>query len=509
MSIINSSSTAKEPAATAPPLRRRRTKLIFEKKLADDEYMAAAIGDVEWLKQSLKDSGSEVNFDKNGLAAIHLAAIHGRLECLKLCIEKFKMDVNIPSSTGWRPIHLCISNQTGKRSFQCMVYLLENGALPSVTNDDGITPAHQAASEGHVQCLKVLIEIGAKIDGKDCRGNTPLDLAKLWGHRKCARILAAEMWHHDKTFVAKEIKQLGKIKMQNFLKELELEGDIKSTKGELEKMSLFIDVNDPKQWNEIGSKPNSKSKPSDLTIKENKKQKQAVIITHEMHDKENTIIVKDDFDNESINEEKDVVNKQDKGVKSPSFYNVDNWNISTKAENSPYIPGLEDDYPRDEYTKMPKVKGAPKYYEGKFVSILSIHNIDEDIKRKGTSAKLRKPKLPEEVIEKVLSGESSPAERGMIFKCKHIDDVHTKRKYDPDITGRSEAPLHLTNDVRSLLVKKSLILKETPKTSSTSSHLSSKTDSLVWMEDNFPLPLVMQTLQNMKKPSYYPNISEH
>ena len=54
-------------------------------------------------------------------------------------------------------------------------------------NDDGITPVHQAASEGHVQCLKVLIDVGASIDLRDCRGNTPLDLAKLWAHRKCAR----------------------------------------------------------------------------------------------------------------------------------------------------------------------------------------------------------------------------------------------------------------------------------------------------------------------------------
>lgn len=54
-------------------------------------------------------------------------------------------------------------------------------------NNDGITPVHQAASEGHVQCLKLLIEIGAKIDGQDIRGHTPLDLAKLWGHKKCAR----------------------------------------------------------------------------------------------------------------------------------------------------------------------------------------------------------------------------------------------------------------------------------------------------------------------------------
>lgn len=54
-------------------------------------------------------------------------------------------------------------------------------------NDDGITPMHQAASEGHVQCLKALIAAGGKVWEKDDRGHTPIDLAKLWGHRKCAR----------------------------------------------------------------------------------------------------------------------------------------------------------------------------------------------------------------------------------------------------------------------------------------------------------------------------------
>ena len=56
-------------------------------------------------------------------------------------------------------------------------------------NEDGITPMHQAASEGHVQCLKALIDAGGKVTGKDARGHTPLDLAKLWGHRKCARLV--------------------------------------------------------------------------------------------------------------------------------------------------------------------------------------------------------------------------------------------------------------------------------------------------------------------------------
>ena len=63
-----------------------------------------------------------------GLSALHLSAIHGRLSCLKLLIEKYKFDINLPSSTGWRAIHLCISNQTGKRAMQCLEYLLEKKA---------------------------------------------------------------------------------------------------------------------------------------------------------------------------------------------------------------------------------------------------------------------------------------------------------------------------------------------------------------------------------------------
>lgn len=43
---------------------RRRTKLT-EKKIADDEFMAASIGDVEWLKQSLRDKKDVLSFDKN------------------------------------------------------------------------------------------------------------------------------------------------------------------------------------------------------------------------------------------------------------------------------------------------------------------------------------------------------------------------------------------------------------------------------------------------------------
>lgn len=60
--------TQTNASSSARPLRRRRTRLGNEKKIQDDEFMAAAIGDVEWLRQSLRDQNlqkGQINFDKN------------------------------------------------------------------------------------------------------------------------------------------------------------------------------------------------------------------------------------------------------------------------------------------------------------------------------------------------------------------------------------------------------------------------------------------------------------
>ena len=97
------------------------------KRAIHDSCMAAAIGDLEWLKQSLLIT-NEIHFDKNGFATIHLASIHGRLNILKYLIEEQNMDPNLASQHGWRPIHLCINVDIGKRSVNCLKYLIEKGA---------------------------------------------------------------------------------------------------------------------------------------------------------------------------------------------------------------------------------------------------------------------------------------------------------------------------------------------------------------------------------------------
>ncbi|XP_039251579.2 uncharacterized protein LOC120329036 [Styela clava] len=201
--------------------RRRRQLVIKERNISADEFMAASIGDVEWLDQSLRDGRNHSSFDKNGLAPIHLAALHGRLNCIQLLVEKYEVDVNLISSTGWTPLHLCINHETGSRALKCMNYLIENNADVNCQNDDCVTPSHQAASEGLVECMKLLIEREAELNVADVRGHLPLDLARLWSHKNCARIIRTEMWKREKQEKAEEMKQLNIVK--TYYKELQKE----------------------------------------------------------------------------------------------------------------------------------------------------------------------------------------------------------------------------------------------------------------------------------------------
>ncbi|XP_064409268.1 ankyrin repeat domain-containing protein 53 [Latimeria chalumnae] len=135
-----------------------------------------------------------------GFTAIHLAAKHGRLECVKILVEEYNVSVDLTNSQGCRPLHLVFSKEHKLRSFQCMTYLLMQGAKINVQNSDRQTPLHKAASEGLQDCVAALVEAGADVSIKDTSGHTPIDLTKIWGHRKCCRkIKLSSMTLHSVT----------------------------------------------------------------------------------------------------------------------------------------------------------------------------------------------------------------------------------------------------------------------------------------------------------------------
>ncbi|XP_053089597.1 ankyrin repeat domain-containing protein 53 [Pangasianodon hypophthalmus] len=185
---------------------------------AGDLFHAAVSGDPEWLGLSLErvqSPGQQHN--KQGLTVLHVAAQHGQLNCLKLLLESCIVDVNASCLRGWRPLHMALSPESKPNSYCCLTYLLEHGAEPNVSTDEGLTPLHMAAAEGLRECVETLVRVGADTHARDSRGHTPLELACLWGHRVVARILKNAMWHRDKKRDMQKRQELQNLK-QNMIR---------------------------------------------------------------------------------------------------------------------------------------------------------------------------------------------------------------------------------------------------------------------------------------------------
>lgn len=54
------------------------------------------------------------------------------MNIIKYLIEELYVDPNFASTHGWRPVHLCISNQIGAKAVECLSYLIEKGAEVNV-----------------------------------------------------------------------------------------------------------------------------------------------------------------------------------------------------------------------------------------------------------------------------------------------------------------------------------------------------------------------------------------
>ena len=59
-----------------------------------------------------------------------------------------------------------------------MKVLVEAGGDVEAKDEDGETPLHWAAAEGHVYVIRALVAAGADVEAKNKDGKTPRDLAK-------------------------------------------------------------------------------------------------------------------------------------------------------------------------------------------------------------------------------------------------------------------------------------------------------------------------------------------
>lgn len=364
------------------------------------------------------------------------------------------------------------------------------------------------------------------------------------------RILAAELWHKNKHHVATEMNQLQRIKMQQFLREMDAE------EGKMADQEFYGEIAF-KEWlnrknlddKPIGppsqqkGKPGEESEPvTDSNIEASKWREQM----RESLQKANSITVKNTnlgklesrrkvvaptpkVGKTSSEQRKNTAKSRssegigDRGLyeipeneesdegeiihMDERYYNPSRWNKSTKVPLTTYLPNLMDDYPRDEYTLMPRTNSAPLYYNGKHRHFMK----ESDRKFSGvtSSSVLRQPDLPQEIIKQELSKDPSVFQRPMVFKCQHIGDVTLKRKCPDEKAPKSEATLHLSNDINSNMFKQSLRIK--PKCRSAPSSLSSQESTTTvsdWMSQRFPKNFLLGAMKEISKPDHFPNTQD-
>jgi len=79
-----------------------------------------------------------VLFGAQGMTALHVSASEGRLQCVRLLVERYGFDLNQPSKPHrLTPLHLCCSGRQSdeQTALRCLNYLLSAGANPSLYAD--------------------------------------------------------------------------------------------------------------------------------------------------------------------------------------------------------------------------------------------------------------------------------------------------------------------------------------------------------------------------------------
>jgi len=168
---------------------RRRTRLLFALAAllatilsigqvagADNPVAAAAArGDIERVRELLRD-GADVNAPQgDGMTALHWAAARNDRPLAELLIYA-GASLDAGTRIGhYQPLH--IASREGHAAV--VGALLQAGADPVArTSNSGATPLHLAAASGDAETLRLLVASGADVDAREgAWGQTPLIFA--------------------------------------------------------------------------------------------------------------------------------------------------------------------------------------------------------------------------------------------------------------------------------------------------------------------------------------------
>ncbi|KAL5502776.1 hypothetical protein EMCRGX_G009597 [Ephydatia muelleri] len=146
--------------------------------------MASRKGRVECVKLLLDKGASADLLDKRGDTALMMASREGRVECVQFLLDK---GARANLSDKDEVTALMWASREGR--VECVKLLLDKGSSADLLDKDGYTALMRASREGRVECVKLLLDKGASADLSDKIGDTALMMASSEGRVECVKLL--------------------------------------------------------------------------------------------------------------------------------------------------------------------------------------------------------------------------------------------------------------------------------------------------------------------------------
>ncbi|XP_070648233.1 SMC5-SMC6 complex localization factor protein 1 isoform X1 [Bos indicus] len=134
-------------------------------------------GELSCSKENCPSLVTKINFHKTNLkgeTALHRACINNQVDRLILLLSMPGIDINVKDNAGWTPLHeACNYGNT-----VCVQEILQRcPEVDLLTQVDGVTPLHDALSNGHVEIGKLLLQHGGPVllQQRNSKGELPLD----------------------------------------------------------------------------------------------------------------------------------------------------------------------------------------------------------------------------------------------------------------------------------------------------------------------------------------------
>ena len=170
---------------TAPPVADKREPMDLIKALLAKGANPNARANTTPVRGFMQSSANWVNFD--GQTPFLRAALAGDITLMRLLLEH-GADPNITTNDGSNPLMAAaglnfVVSQTFTRSdeeyLEAVKLCIEKGNdVNAVDSRTGLTAMHGAANRGFNAMIKLLYEHGAKLDVKDKQGRTPMTYAE-------------------------------------------------------------------------------------------------------------------------------------------------------------------------------------------------------------------------------------------------------------------------------------------------------------------------------------------